>query len=403
MYNFSEAESVNSASNPLVNITLTSSHGDQKIASGSKRVTMATYEVVNGFNKTVSLNALPIKFQGDTAGIKDCRLRDAKTSLTSTINPADILLAAEYTLVPLSRNTLIPGDVKLELRLICDISMNAVGERYTWGVGGIGDGLTDLKIASFEGDVVQVKINLARSPSGGTGNNGVLFEVIKSDIKLDSAEFEDIRLSSEDKAFAPKEISEATITFKNTGGTTWIPEKYALVPTKSTSAKNWDANHVGRYGLPRVVLPGQTISLKIPLIAPQTAQMYRVGWHLVRGESPNEIVQNPSVLVLQVVDKAQDEAFNADNVSLFNTVGEAFKSLGDNLSGIIGINAGSGGGSSSGSQGSTDSKITSPMNDTLDDKGNKIIQKSISTDGDTTTIYEYCEEVPDATEYCDDN
>lgn len=92
------------------------------------------------------------------------------------------------------------------------------------------------------------------------------------------------------------------LTFRNTGTTTWSTSaRYALGSSTPSDNTTWGYN---RIALPNAVAPGQSVSISVSALAPQTAGTYAFQWRMVQDGSGGGWFGSASTLATIVVQSA---------------------------------------------------------------------------------------------------
>lgn len=274
-------------------ITLLTSTPAQDIAAGTDNVLMASYQISPGVQTSRTMvQRLPVHFSGATEGMGECELRHNGRK----INKGRLQPRAGSQWIALA--PVLEVQETVELGLFCSIGVDTIGSTYTWGVAEAG-----ARGLAREGEEAAPTVRIARLPDGRPGVNGVTFTVIPPDITLDVAEFIEVRVAAETAGESTVEGGTAiavVVRVKNSGGSRWTPEHYALAASKNSDATSWMTAADGHVPLREAVVPGDTATFTVPLQAPKESGRYRLRWHLMVDGVADRIIQQSTSLILTV-------------------------------------------------------------------------------------------------------
>ncbi|PIR45147.1 MAG: hypothetical protein COV10_01325 [Candidatus Vogelbacteria bacterium CG10_big_fil_rev_8_21_14_0_10_51_16] len=374
-----------------VAVTLMSSFGSQSIAAGTDSVLMSRYRVEVGLvDAPLSLVSFPLAFEGAAGGLSGCLLEDGddfRHLIDIEAGPTSADLEVPYVFAP---------NTGYDFTLFCDIASDAVGQTYRWGIAPVA------VFTGADGETFSVTTELARQWNGRPGLNGQTFIVTFPERLLNAASFAEVRIVGEEGRFAPGDTLAVSVMVRNDGAETWEAGNYVLIPDSHNDTALWGVTPVS---LGERVVPGGTASVVVSLVAPNDVRTHRLSWYVaVLDDRQGELLQQPATLAL-VVELSRNEvsATTGSENGFFERLREGASRT---IQAVTGVGGGGGGApatrqvqTSSGPADGPEHEPAPQVSSNEDDPTEAVPPPEAA--GTPRMIVEYCEEVPDATDYCD--
>ena len=120
------------------------------------------------------------------------------------------------------------------------------------------------------------------------------------------------------------QVFTATVTMRNTGGSTWTPEDLIRLRTENPADNlTWGINRVL---LPGPVAPGAAVTFTTQLVAPNSPGSYNLEWGMVKEATGpfGQLTPNTAINVIAPTQAPLDAAFVSQNVPTAMTPGQIY-------------------------------------------------------------------------------
>jgi len=372
---------------PVV-VTLLSSFGTQSIAAGTKDVLMARYQFdVRDLKESLGLSSFPLSFEGSSVGLSECVLKDG-AGFRHKLQLGKGVLAAIF-----EQPYAFEDEKSYTFGLYCDISLGVEGNTYRWGIA---------PQTTFVNGMVATS-RIAQQWNGKKGINGQVFLVTSPDIVLNAAVFESISLVGGINEIEAGTQTDVTISLKNDGATKWEAGEYKLKSAFGKDNVLWGSDAIEDFFMQEAVGPGEITEVKLKVRAPEDFRDHVLSWFVAGVEDGVSVLHQPAVLRVKVVASPEPAKNEKKEGSLSTKVVNFFREPSSS------VKSGSGGAPSG-------PVVPSPVSPSIDSAGENdteniktpeklkdiiYLKEDEEVVGAPKVIVEYCDEGPDATEYCD--